>query len=86
MEILDAHGNLCPHADNLVQFEVASGAEIVGTDNGNPVSLERFKSDRRKAFNGKCLVVLEAAEKGRTKLTATSDGLKHASVSIEFEK
>jgi hypothetical protein len=31
-------------------------------------------------------VVLEAAEKGRTKLTATSDGLKPASVSIEFEK
>ena len=86
VEILDAQGNLCPHADNLVQFEVTSGAEIVGTDNGNPVSLERFKSDRRKAFNGKCLVVLEAAESGRTKLRVTSEGLKHAFVSIEFER
>ena len=86
VEILDKGGNLCPHADNLVQFEVSSGAEIVGTDNGNPVSMERFKSDRRKAFNGKCLVVLEAAESGRTKLRATSEGLKHASVSIEFER
>lgn len=86
VEILDKDGNLCPYADNLVQFEVSSGAEIVGTDNGNPVSMERFKDNRRKAFYGKCLVVLEAAENGRTKLTATSDGLKPASVSIEFEK
>lgn len=86
VEILDAQGNLCPHADNLVQFEVSSGAEIVGTDNGNPVSMERFKSDRRKAFNGKCLVVLEAAEKGRTRLTATSEGLSKSTISIEFER
>ncbi|MBO5708269.1 MAG: DUF4982 domain-containing protein, partial [Bacteroidales bacterium] len=86
VEILDKDGNLCPYADNLVQFEVSSGAEIVGTDNGNPVSMERFKDNKRKAFYGKCLVVLEAAENGRTKLTATSDGLKPASVSIEFEK
>ena len=86
VEILDKDGNLCPYAENLVQFEVSSGAEIVGTDNGNPVSMERFKDNKRKAFYGKCLVVLEAAENGKTKLTATSDGLKPASVSIEFEK
>lgn len=86
VEILDKDGNLCPYADNLVQFEVSSGAEIVGTDNGNPVSMERFKDNKRKAFYGKCLVVLEATEKGRTKLTATSEGLESASVSIEFEK
>ena len=86
VEILDAEGNLCPWADNLVHFEVTSGASIVGTDNGNPVSMERFKANRRKAFNGKCLVVLEALEKGRTTLTATSEGITKSTVSIEFER
>jgi len=86
VEILDAEGNLCPWADNLVHFEVTSGASIAGTDNGNPVSMERFKDNRRKAFNGKCLVVLEALEKGRTTLTATSEGITKSTVSIEFER
>ena len=86
VEILDAEGNLCPSADNLVHFEVTSGASIAGTDNGNPVSMERFKANRRKAFNGKCLVVLEALEKGRTTLTATSEGITKSTVSIEFER
>lgn len=86
VEILDAEGNLCPWADNLVHFEVTSGASIAGTDNGNPVSMERFKANRRKAFNGKCLVVLEAREKGRTTLTATSEGITKSTVSSEFER
>ena len=50
-------GNLCPRADDQVFFEV-EGGRIVGVDNGNPISMERFKDTKRKAFNGKCLVVV----------------------------
>ena len=32
----------------------------MGVDNGNPVSMERFKDNKRKAFNGRCLVVVAA--------------------------
>jgi len=56
-EIVDKDGNLCPRADNEIRFEV-DGAEILGTDNGNPISMERFKSPIRKAFNGKALLVI----------------------------
>lgn len=83
VEVLDADGNLCPCADNLVRFSLdTDNAFIAGVDNGNPVSMERFKDDRRHAFNGKCLVVLQADKPGNTVLTATSDGLASASVTF----
>ena len=77
VEIVDAEGNLCPWAENLVEFELeGDSAFIAGVDNGNPVSMERFKDNKRKAFYGKCLVVLQADKPGRTVLKASSAGLK----------
>ena len=57
VEVIDKDGNLCPRADDQVFFKV-EGGRIVGVDNGNPISMERFKDTKRKAFNGKCLVVV----------------------------
>ena len=57
VEVIDKDGNLCPRADDQVFFEV-EGGRIVGVDNGNPISMECFKDTKRKAFNGKCLVVV----------------------------
>ena len=83
VEIVDKDGNLCPLSENLVNFEVdGGGAFIAGTDNGNPVSMERFKSEGRKAFYGKCLVVLQAEKAGKTVLKATSHGLDSAGTVI----
>ena len=77
VEIVDAEGNLCPWAENLVELELeGDSAFIAGVDNGNPVSMERFKDNKRKAFYGKCLVVLQADKPGRTVLKASSAGLK----------
>lgn len=83
VEVLDAEGNLCPWADNLVQFELDGDASfIAGVDNGSPISMERFKDNKRQAFYGKCLVVLQAGKSGKTVLKATSDGLTPASVTF----
>ena len=83
VEVLDAEGNICPCADNLVNFSLDCGnAFIAGVDNGNPVSMERFKDNKRRAFNGKCLVVLQADKPGNTVLTASSEGLASASVTF----
>ena len=68
VEVVDMDGNLCPRAEDQVFFEV-EGGRIVGTDNGNPISMERFKEPKRKAFNGKCLVVV-ATDGGDVKLKA----------------
>ena len=84
VEILDKDGNLCPNADNLVQFEVSGKGFIAGVDNGSPISLERFKDNKRKAFYGKCLVVVQNDGKsGKIELKAQSEGLNHAQTIIK---
>lgn len=83
VEILDKDGNLCPNADNLVNFEIEGGGKIAGVDNGNPVSMESFKAPMRKAFYGKCLVIVESNKTGTPiQLKATSDGLNGDDVKI----
>ncbi len=83
VEILDKDGNLCPNAENLVQFSIDGKGFIAGVDNGSPISLERFKDNKRKAFYGKCLVVLQNnGKKGKIKLSAVSDGLKDAHIAV----
>jgi len=82
-KVVDKNGNLVPDADNLVKFELTGNASIAGTDNGNPVSMESFKANTRKAFNGMCLAVIESNGKpGSISLKASADGLSSASVII----
>lgn len=84
VEVLDKDGNLCPEAENQVVFDVQGAGFIAGVDNGSPISLEPFKADRRKAFYGKCLVVIQNnGVPGGIKLTATADGLKEAVAAIK---
>ena len=86
VEILDKDGNLCPWADNLVQFEVEGAGFIAGVDNGCPFSMERFKDNKRKAFYGKCLVVLQNnGEQGAIRLKATSEGLENGEAEVVCE-
>ena len=84
VEILDEDGNLCPNAENLVEFNINGNGFIAGVDNGSPISLERFKAGKRKAFYGKCLVVVQNdGKKGNIQIEATSEGLKHAQTTIK---
>ena len=83
VEILDAQGRVVPVADNEVAFEIQGEGEIIGLDNGNPVSHEDFRGKSRKAFNGLCLAIVQStARPGQIQLAATSPGLKSSSVVI----
>ena len=77
VEVVDKDDNLCPWAENQVFFET-SGAQIVGVDNGCQFSMERFKDNKRKAFFGRCLVVLD----GHGTLTAKAIGLQKATINL----
>lgn len=77
-EVVDKDGNLCPWAEDQICFSVDSDAAILGTDNGCQTSMERFTSPRRKAFFGKCMVVV----KGKGTLQARSYQLKSANIAL----
>lgn len=85
-EIVDKDGNICPHADNEIYFEVDGVGRNVGVDNGSPISLEPFKSDSRKAFNGKALLIVQNDGKpGEIRISAKSKGLETGSISLEVK-
>ena len=80
----DKDGNICPNADNLINFDVKGCGFIAGVDNGNPTSLESFKTPYRKVFNGKSLVVIQNnGEKGSINIIASSEKLNPAKIRIE---
>jgi len=83
VDVVDANGVIVPNADNLVKFQLEGSGTIVGVDNGDPVSHESFKAPQRKAFHGKCLVVVQSGDKpGIVKLMASADGLTANTVEI----
>jgi beta-galactosidase len=83
VEVVDKDGNVCPNADNQVFFTVQGSAKIAGVDNGNQTSMERFKANNRKAFFGKCLVVLQSTStSGTIQLTAKSVDLKDGMITL----
>jgi beta-galactosidase len=59
----------------------------VGVDNGFQASLEPFKANYRKAYNGMCLAILKSSPKsGTIKLTASSVGLTSSTLIINTSK
>ncbi len=86
VEVVDKDGNLCPLAENEILFTVEGSGFNAGVDNGSPISLEPFKSDSRKAFYGKALVIVQNdGKKGEIKVKATSPGVEGSSVIIEAQ-
>ena len=83
VKVVDKNGTLVPLADNLIKFDVTGPGSIAGVDNGNQISHESFKANRRKAFHGMALAIVQTQEKsGRIVLKASSDNLSSASIVI----
>ena len=87
VEVVDKDGNLCPWADNEIFFSVEGSGVNAGVDNGSPISLEKFKADRRKAFYGKALVIVQSdGDEGEIRVKGASPGLKESTVTINATK
>ena len=80
VEVVDAQGNLCPLAEDQLYFTTEGHAAIVGTDNGCQTSMESFVAPQRKAFFGKCMVVVQ----GDGTLKAQSPMLESATIKISL--
>lgn len=83
VRVEDKDGNLIPHADNLIHFSVKGNGFVAAVDNGSQTSMESFRGNKRKAFNGLALAVVQSEkQKGNIELTATAEGLETARLNI----
>ena len=86
VQLTDKDKNPALLADNLIQFEIRGPGRIIGVDNGNPVDLTNYKKPERKAYNGRCLVIIQSnGQKGKITLTAGSEGLPEIFADIVIE-
>jgi hypothetical protein len=60
IEMLDADGNLCPRAMDMLRFEIDGPAELKGVANGDPMGLDSFTDDKHPLFYGKAVAVLRS--------------------------
>jgi beta-galactosidase len=83
--LTDENDELVPRSQNALRFSLSGPGEIVALDNGDPTSLEPFQGNQGRAFNGLALVVVRSAvgESGKLVLSAQSDGLRGATLTLQ---
>ena len=85
INVLDEKGNFVPNANNLIKFQINGPATNIGVDNGDPLDLESTKINQRKAFNGKCLLILQSQKKtGVVTVDVHAEGLESAKITLEM--
>ncbi len=83
VQVVDGAGRMVPMADDQVTFRVEGSGRLLGVGNGDPSSHESDVASTRRAFNGCCCVIVQAAkEAGSLRVEATAPGLQPASVVI----
>jgi len=86
VRVEDKNGNLCPLSDNLIHFEVEGAGKIAAVGNGNAATTEPFIASQRHAFNGLCMLIIQASkETGEISIRATSEGLLPYDTTITAE-
>jgi beta-galactosidase len=86
VEIQDAKGRLMPVASNEVSFKISGPGRLIGVGNGDPSCHEPDNGDKRSAFNGLCVAIVQALKQtGEIRVEAASPGLESASAVIRAE-
>lgn len=86
-KIVDQDGNLCPRADNEIDFQVENG-EFLASDAGDQTSLVPFQNSRKPAFNGYIVGIIRSCKEceGEMIVTVSAEGLKGAMIRIQTIK
>ena len=81
--VVDKNGNPCPTASNRLNFEVKGNGKFRAACNGDATSLELFHNPAMKVFNGKLVVLVQAASAvGEIELRVSGDGLVENKIKI----
>nr|WP_248117340.1 beta-galactosidase GalA [Brevundimonas sp. EYE_349] len=84
VDAVDARGRPCPRAADLIQFSTTGDGRIIGVGNGDPVSHEADRADRRRLFNGLAQAILQTGRQGGPiTITASAGGLRPASLRLD---
>ncbi len=78
VRVCDKNGNLCPHADHLIQFATKGNGRFVAAANGDAANLDPFNLPQHHAFSGELTVLVE----GNCTLSATAKGLKAGKILV----
>ena len=86
MKVVDAEGRGIPVADDPVTFQVSGPARLIGVGNGDPSSHEPDKAESRRAFNGRCMAIVQATRQpGEIRVEGTAPGLAPATAVIRCQ-
>ncbi len=84
VELTDDNGVRNPKAINMVSFETEGPGTIAGVGNADPVSTDSFQHNERKAWHGKCMVVIKSGTTaGKILVKAVSPGTGTEKIEIE---
>lgn len=87
VSVVDKDGNLCPNANNKLNFEVSGVGTFKAVCNGDATSLEMFHLPTMKTFSGKLVVTVQSlGNAGDIKLEVKGKGLKTAEIIIAANK
>ncbi len=83
VEVLDKTGNLCPHTNSLVFFNVTGVGRLRAICNGDPTDQTPFSSNYMRLFGGKLVLVVEAKkETGNIIVEAKGSKLRSSKVNL----
>jgi len=81
--LLDENDIPVPFADNEIEFELIGAGKLNAVGNGDLRSNMFYKSNKTKAFKGKCLAIIQSSDKvGEIILKAHGDGLVDSQITI----
>lgn len=86
VETVDEKGNPVENAVDYVKAELSGPGRILGMDNGDSTDEDNYKTNVKKLFSGKLLVVVgSAGEAGEIRLKVSGRGLESAELVLTAE-
>lgn len=83
VSVVDSAGRVVPDADEEISFTVEGAGSFLGTANGNPGSHEADTVPYRRAFHGRCQLLVRVEGDGDTiRIRARSAGLSQAECTL----
>ncbi len=84
--VVDENDILVPSATDEIEFSVSGAGEIIAVGSADMLSDEPYVGNRRKAFEGKALLVIRSTrEPGKINIAAHSSRMKPAKLDIPTE-